>query len=215
MIGPAFISAPDSASPQGSIAPGNARPITSSAWSRVLEREHADRQPLGADGDGDLERPVLARQPGQGAGLGEAGVGAVAGIVRGLCKNHRAESRRRQEHDLSVAQMRRELVCDIALARRRGQDTGSARRRWTASAISAVTSASFASCRPLESLTMMREPSARCAATCAMSRRHSLTSWPCMAKSPAAANEPLPPPSTAIFKISLPAQARADIIAAA
>ncbi len=33
MIGPAFISAPDSASPQSSITPGNARPITSSAWS--------------------------------------------------------------------------------------------------------------------------------------------------------------------------------------
>ena len=31
MIGPAFISAPDSASPQGSITPGNALPITASA----------------------------------------------------------------------------------------------------------------------------------------------------------------------------------------
>ena len=33
MIGPAFISAPESASPQSSITPGNARPITSSACS--------------------------------------------------------------------------------------------------------------------------------------------------------------------------------------
>ena len=36
MIGPAFISAPDKASPHGSITPGKARPITSSAWSAVL-----------------------------------------------------------------------------------------------------------------------------------------------------------------------------------
>ena len=36
MIGPAFISAADSASPQGSITPGKARLITSSAWLAAL-----------------------------------------------------------------------------------------------------------------------------------------------------------------------------------
>ena len=35
MIGPAFIKAPDSASPQGSITPGNAREITASACSAL------------------------------------------------------------------------------------------------------------------------------------------------------------------------------------
>ena len=54
---------------------------------RRLERKHADRQPLGADGDGDLERPVLARQPWQRAGLGEAAaVGAIAGVTRGASR---------------------------------------------------------------------------------------------------------------------------------
>ncbi len=37
-----------------------------------IKRKYADRQPLGADGDGDFERSVLARQPGQRAGLGKA-----------------------------------------------------------------------------------------------------------------------------------------------
>ncbi len=52
----------------------------------------------------------------------------------------------------------------------------------TASAMSVVTSASCTSCRPLESLTTMREPAARCSATAPASRRHSRTSWPCNRK---------------------------------
>ena len=129
MIGPAFISAPDSASPQGSITPGKARPITSSAWSRVRQRKHADRQPLGADGDRDLERAVLARQPGQRAGLGKAGVGAVAGVVRGLGEDHRcrtspaAGTRPGRRADAARAAWR------YPAARRRARGTGSARRR--------------------------------------------------------------------------------------
>src|ERR1700740_1078944 len=34
-----------------------------------MQWKHADRQPLGADGDGDFERSMLARQPWQRAGL--------------------------------------------------------------------------------------------------------------------------------------------------
>jgi hypothetical protein len=70
MIGPAFISAPDKASPHSSITPRKGRPITSSAWSAVL----SGNTPTGSR----LARMVMAtrtavlpRQPGQGAGLGE------------------------------------------------------------------------------------------------------------------------------------------------
>ena len=49
----------------------------------AIEREHADRQPLGADGDRDFERAVLARQPWQRAGLREADLGAIAGVAHG------------------------------------------------------------------------------------------------------------------------------------
>ena len=88
------------------------------------QRKHAGRQPLGADGDGDLEGPVLARQPRQRAGLGESDAGMVAGAMGGLGKNHRAEGRRRQIDHLAVRQMRRELLGDVGLreGRRRAQD---------------------------------------------------------------------------------------------
>ena len=121
MIGPAFISAPDSASPQGSITPGNARADHIERMIGSFQRKHADRQPLGADGDGDFERAMLARQPGQRAGFGESDGGMIAGVVRGLGENHRAERRRRQEHHLAVAQMRRELRRDVVLRESRGR----------------------------------------------------------------------------------------------
>ena len=119
MIGPAFISAPDSASPQGSITPGNARDDIERTI-RSFQRKHADWQPFGADGDGDFERTMLARQPWQRSGFGERDGGMIAGIVRGFRKNDGAEGRRRQEHDLSIAQMRRELGDDIVLGESRG-----------------------------------------------------------------------------------------------
>src|SRR3954463_847598 len=40
-------------------------------------------------------------------------------------------------------------------------------------------------------------------AGCGGPRRNGRTSWPCKAKPPAAAKEPLPPPSTAIFILVL------------
>ena len=120
MIGPAFISAPDSASPQGSITPGKARPITSSACGGGRERKHADRQPLGANGDGDLERPVLSRQPRQRAGLGKADARVIAGLVRRPGEDHRTKSGRRQEHHLAVGEMRRDQPGDIGLREGRG-----------------------------------------------------------------------------------------------
>ncbi len=65
MIGPAFISAPESASPQSSITPGNARPMTRERVILQPQRQHAGRQPLRPDRDRDLVRSVLAREPRQ------------------------------------------------------------------------------------------------------------------------------------------------------
>ena len=78
--------------------------------------------------------------------------GAIAGVVRGLGEDHRAEGRRRQEHDLAVGQMRREQPRDIGLRkrRRRAQDQlGAADGFGDVD----VTSASCTSWRPLMSLT--------------------------------------------------------------
>ena len=102
MMGPAFISAPDSASPHGSITPGESASDDMECMIGLIKRKHANRQPFGTDGDSDLERPVLARQPWQRTGLGERDSGAIAGSVRSLRKDHRAERRRRQEHHLAV-----------------------------------------------------------------------------------------------------------------
>ena len=177
----------------------SASTMTASAWSLRVERKHAGRQPLGAHGDGDLERPVLARQPRQRAGLRKGHVGAIAGVMRSLGEQHRAEGCRRQEHHLAVGEMRREQPARCRPARWPAPGTGSARRRARPRPMSVGDAApARTSWRPLKSLTRMRRPAARCAATACASRRHSRTSWPAMAKSPAAANEPLPPPSTAI-----------------
>ena len=75
MIGPAFMSAPDSASPQGSIAPGKARPMTLERTIGRGQRKDAGRQVLAAGRDLHLMRAVLARQPGQSAGLREGTAG--------------------------------------------------------------------------------------------------------------------------------------------
>ena len=80
------------------------------------------RQPLGADGDGRLEGPVLAREPRQRPGLGEGDVGAVAGIACSQREYHRAERAGREENDLTVGQMRRQRPGDVGL-RGRGRGT--------------------------------------------------------------------------------------------
>ncbi len=56
------------------------------------ERKHAGRQALGAHGDGDFERAMLARQPGQGAGFGESRLRLVARMRASLART--ASSRR-------------------------------------------------------------------------------------------------------------------------
>ena len=124
MIGPAFISAPDSASPQSSITPGKAFETTASAAVLLRERKHAGRQALGAHGDGDFERAMLARQPRQRPGFRKGNGGAIAGVPCGRGEQHRAECCRRQEHDLPVNKMRRERLGDVRLRgrRRRAQD---------------------------------------------------------------------------------------------
>ena len=100
---------------------------------RFLRRKDAGRQARGADGDGDLRRAMLARQPGQGAGLGEGDVGRAAGMAQGLHHGHAAESPRRQEDHLAVAQMRRQGASDVFLgeSRRRDQDQFGAAHRGT------------------------------------------------------------------------------------
>src|SRR5262245_13889428 len=69
--------------------------------------------------------------------------------------------------------------------------------------MSAVTRRGRATCRPRKSSTMTWLPAARWAATAPVSLRHSATSCPANARSPAAANEPLPPPSTATRMLAL------------
>jgi len=126
-----------------------------------------------------------------------------------LATDHRAESRGRQEHHLSVGEMRRKQLSDIAL-REGGAGHRSSSALWTA----------FRQCQSsptpvhVVSAIGVLEDNAR---ACRAMRRylgrvappHRLTSWPWSAKSPAAANEPLPPPSTAIFKTHLLARAPA------
>src|SRR5450755_3904855 len=88
---------------------------------RSLQWKYPDRQPLGADGDGDFERSMLARQPWQRAGLRKAHRCLIAGVTRFGSEDHRTEGRRRQEHRLSIGEMWRELPCDIVLREGRGR----------------------------------------------------------------------------------------------
>ena len=86
------------------------RPMTASAWSASAKRKDAGRQVLAARRDLHLVRPVLARQPRQGAGLGEGDTRLVAGLPGRLRQEDRTERARRQEHHLPVRKMRRELL---------------------------------------------------------------------------------------------------------
>ena len=122
IIGPAFISAPESASPQSSITPGKAFEMMASAWSLRVQRKHAGRQALGAHGDRNLERAMLARQPRKRPGFGKGHVGAMAGVACSLGEQQRAERARWQKHDLPVNEMRRECAGDVRL-RGRGRGT--------------------------------------------------------------------------------------------
>ncbi len=197
MIGPAFINAADSASPHGSITPGKARPITSSAWSALA----SGKTPTGSR----LARMVIATSNGPCLRVSQGSVPVSAKLtVAGLPASRAAIAKIIEPNvaggrNTTWPSVRCGASCFAMSA---CANAGAGHRINSASAIasamSEVTSASCTSCRPLTSLTRMREPAARCSATCAASRRHSRTSWPCSAKSPAAAKEPLPPPSTAI-----------------
>jgi len=84
---------------------------------------------------------VLARQVGQGAGLGPREVGAVAGGAHRARHHVAAEGARRQEHDLPVGQVRCERARDVLLRERgrghqnqlgaahRGADVGGGERQ--------------------------------------------------------------------------------------
>ena len=90
----------------------------------LRERKYAGGQALGAHGDRDFERAMLARQPWKRPGFRKGNGGAMAGVPCGRGEQHRAECRRWQEHDLPVNEMRRECLGDVRLRgrRRRAQD---------------------------------------------------------------------------------------------
>src|SRR3954464_1654809 len=116
MIGPAFMSAADSASSTGSReanALGMERPrpargacerlADAGAGALGLPRGiDAGRQARGARRDRAGRRPVLTREPGQRAGLGVRDLGAIAGLAHGLGDHIGAEGARREEHYLAV-----------------------------------------------------------------------------------------------------------------
>ena len=140
------------------------------------QRKHAGRQPLGADRDRHLERPVLARQPGQGAGLGEGRVGAVAGVVRRLSRKHtsrtcRAAGTRPVRPCRCGASARAMSGCAVAGA---GQRISSASR--TASRDVVRHQRQLRLVPAAKILHQDRAAGRACAATAARSRRHSRTS---------------------------------------
>ena len=116
----------------------------------------------------DLERPVLAREPRQRAGLGEGDLGAVAGIARGLARTRSEPNvpggrKTTWPSDRCGASAAR----DVGLrgrGRRAHDQLGAAHRRGDVGSDRAT---GCASCRPRKSLTRIAPPAARCAATAA------------------------------------------------
>ena len=99
---------------------------------RPAERKHARGQAHAAAGYPHLIGALFAGKPGQRARLGEGGRCVVAGVPRRFREEVGSECSRRQIDDLTVAQMRRKLLCDIGLreGRRRNEDQlGFANRR--------------------------------------------------------------------------------------
>lgn len=95
---------------------------------RIDAGGQADR----ADRDVDLALAMLARQVGQGAGLGPGHVGAVASLAHGARHHVAAEGAGRQEHHLAVDQVRRHGARDEVLRDGRGRqhdELGIAQRR--------------------------------------------------------------------------------------
>ena len=163
MIGPPFIRAAESMSPQSSIDLRKASDRSSSARFDLL----AGNTPSAAVWRGRsrrLRRPVLACEPGQRAGLGERGLGLVAGSCCAFAKMKDTECAGRQVHHLPVRQTGRRRPCDVGLRERRRR-ADHERCALRALAMSVVTSASFTSRRPLKSLTAILPPFARCVAT--------------------------------------------------
>ena len=141
------------------------------------ERKYADRKPFGVDRDGHFERSVLTRQPGQGAGFGEAHRGVIVGVMAAAAKIIEPKVAGGRNTTWPSAKCGASSLAISCCAKAGvGQRISSAWR--TASAMSVVTAASCTLCRPLESFRVMREPAARCYVTCAASRRHRRTSWP-------------------------------------
>ena len=78
----------------------------------------AGGQAPGAHGDRDLRGSVLAREIGQGAGLGERDLGGAARIAEYFRHRVTAEGPRRQEHHLTVAGVGCDCARDVGLGER-------------------------------------------------------------------------------------------------
>lgn len=106
MMGPAFAQARRTG--RRPPAPRWDRPgPAAAARHRPAEGEDAGGQARGVAAD-DHALAVLARQVGQGAGLGIGDLRAVAGLALGAREQLAAEGAGRQEHHLPVLQQRRE-----------------------------------------------------------------------------------------------------------
>ena len=91
---------------------------------RQPRRKNARRQPHRARGDPRRAVRLLAHQPGQGARIAEGDVGRIAAVAHPLGHQVAAETARRDEHYLAVAQMRRDGLRQPLLrgARQRCED---------------------------------------------------------------------------------------------
>src|SRR5262245_4290974 len=196
MMGPAFIKLAESASPQASITPGNVRPITARAGSA----RRSGNTPVGSR----LARTVMAASNGALLRVSQGSVPVSAKATSARLPAAYAALANTTEPKVPGGRnttwpaarwgASRAAISECAVAGV-GQTMSSAPR--TASAMSVVIRSGRVRCRPRKSSIMMWPPAARCAATAEPSRRHRRTSCPASARSPAAANAPLPPPSTA------------------
>ena len=159
MIGPAFISAPESASPQSSITPGNARPITPSAWSF----SRSGSTPVGsrfariviATSNGPCLRVSHGRVP-VSANAASARLPASCCAFAKMYEPNVPGGRNTTCPSVRCGASARAIsACAVAGA---GQRISSASR--TASPMSVVISAGFASCRPRKSFTTIVPPAA-------------------------------------------------------
>ena len=87
-----------------------------------VAREHAGRQAGGVATDHQVAGAMLAHQVRQRAGFSEGDLAVVARIGHGLGEHVAAEGARRQEHHLTVVQVRRDVFGQVFVGGRRQRD---------------------------------------------------------------------------------------------